>query len=50
MLEALGCEGAVVDTVVERTGLAPGLAAATLVRLEVEGRVRRLAQGVWVLV
>lgn len=50
VLEALGCEGAVVDTVVERTGLAPGLAAATLVRLEVEGRVRRLAQGVWVLV
>ena len=48
MLAALGCEGARVDTLVDRTRLAPGLVAATLVRLEVEGRVRRLPEGIWV--
>ncbi|NMA27361.1 MAG: DNA-protecting protein DprA [Burkholderiales bacterium] len=48
VLAALGCEGARVDTLVDRTGRAPGLVAATLVRLEVEGRVRRLPEGIWV--
>ena len=48
VLEALGCEGAPVDAVVERTGLAPGQVASLLVRLEVEGRVRRLPHGVWI--
>lgn len=48
VLAALGCEGARVDALVDRTGRAPGLVAATLVRLEVEGRVRRLPEGIWV--
>jgi len=48
VLEALGCEGARVDALVDRTGRAPGILAATLVRLEVEGRVRRLPEGIWV--
>jgi DNA processing protein len=50
VLQALGCEGAHVDRVVERTGLDAATVAATLVRLEVEGHVRRLPHGVWILV
>ncbi len=48
VLTALGCQGARVDALVDQTGRAPGLIAATLVRLEVEGRVRRLPEGIWV--
>ncbi len=50
VLRALGCEGASVDGVVDRLGLSASVVAATLVRLEVEGHVRRLPHGVWILV
>ncbi len=48
ILRALGCEGAPVDALVDRTGLPPGQVAATLIRLEVEGLIRRLPEGIWV--
>lgn len=50
ILRVLGCEGASVDDVVERCGLSASVVAATLVRLEVEGHVRRLPHGVWIVV
>src|SRR5690606_6486638 len=47
VVAALGPEGAGVDEVVERTALAPGPATALLVRLEIEGVVRRTSHGVY---
>lgn len=47
VFEALGATGALPDRVVERTGLPPGQVLSWLLRLELEGRVRRLPDGTY---
>ena len=42
LLDVIGMEPAGIDEIIERSGLGPGRAAALLMMLEIEGRIRQL--------